>query len=54
VKYFNRFGVALAVALAPVFAFAGAGPYDAVTAAVDWDTAITALGVVAAAWLSPW
>lgn len=38
---------ALGVAAAP--AFAGGGPYDAITTAVDFDTAVTAMGVVAAA-----
>lgn len=46
-KYGARVGAAVSVALLPVLAFASAGPYDAITDAVDFAAVATAVGVIA-------
>lgn len=48
-KHFNRLKKYSAVAalLVPVGAFASAGPYDAITDAVDFAAVATAVGVIA-------
>lgn len=46
-KYGARVAAVVAVASAPVATFASAGPYDAITDAVDFAAVATAVGVIA-------